>query len=430
MPHPHRPVALEKFWLKHYYSKGDRRHPSIPSPPFRGFPAGCDPSSVCPDWVWSLNSNVHICNDLAWFVDYVPWRTYVEQHYPVMSSDPLYHPVLGMGTVELPVQRAPLRGGPGSEGTFRLHHVLYIPTFAFNVMGGPRTDDYGPLNYQTVRFGIHCGTVAPGEIVSPESIDNKLAYFDSRDDVVPGLMTLHLSGAPIVPKLAKSRLREYFAGPGKAMFPLVFRWHQEEFERWYDRMLVDNAEEWNQPGPPLGAFNPEEVLWLEERFGGETDMMARYGLDPADKEQRIEGQGIARVLMRIEFAELLARKSQEAWERGPGQSWEGCWIPPPSKTTAFHWRDRPVPARFFLLDYIDIEALLEDDEDGSHKEQGKKTLWAGHPAGIQGRTWQMGFRGFQAVVVGAWRYFKGLLGGLGFNLFEVVRRYLVGSRGG
>ncbi|KAK0750247.1 hypothetical protein B0T18DRAFT_462412 [Schizothecium vesticola] len=242
MPHPRRPDnPVEKALFDEYYSKGDHRNPSIPPPPFYGFPADCDPSQICLDWVWSMRLDVYICNDLAWFLDYVPWRsTAPKSVLPLTVTKPspeiAYLPVLGIGTVDLPVRLAPHLHGPAAHGILRLHHVLYIPTCPFNFMGGLDTDDYWPLNYHTVRFGNYCTIPGvAGEIVSPEDINYKLAYFDKRDDLIPGLMTLHLSGAPILPKLANSQLSTYYAGPqGQNLYPLEFRWNGKEFDRWHD----------------------------------------------------------------------------------------------------------------------------------------------------------------------------------------------------
>jgi hypothetical protein len=45
-------------------------------------------------------------------------------------------PVLGVGTVEIPTKRSPNRSGVSSHGSLHLKHVLHVPDFIFNVIGG------------------------------------------------------------------------------------------------------------------------------------------------------------------------------------------------------------------------------------------------------------------------------------------------------
>ncbi|KAH7114902.1 hypothetical protein EDB81DRAFT_297151 [Dactylonectria macrodidyma] len=51
-------------------------------------------------------------------------------------------PVVGIGTVELPVKRSPRATGPRSHGILRLRNVLHVPTGICNVIGSPILDEY------------------------------------------------------------------------------------------------------------------------------------------------------------------------------------------------------------------------------------------------------------------------------------------------
>ncbi|KAK3681021.1 hypothetical protein B0T22DRAFT_445713 [Podospora appendiculata] len=91
----------------------------------------------CPDWVISLDCDVHIARDRAWFGnDYRPYKTTVVP-LPPSNSPPLQ--AIGIGTVILSLQRAPSASNPDrrTHGTLTLQTVLHVPSAPYNIIGSP-----------------------------------------------------------------------------------------------------------------------------------------------------------------------------------------------------------------------------------------------------------------------------------------------------
>lgn len=98
-----------------------------------------------PDWQLTIDSNaqwvahyainacttaklvVSTCKDNAWFKEYLSFESFVDATFV-----PKQFKVLGVGTVELPVQR-----GPDSDGILRLKDVLHIPNGYCNLVALP-----------------------------------------------------------------------------------------------------------------------------------------------------------------------------------------------------------------------------------------------------------------------------------------------------
>ncbi|KAM6508473.1 hypothetical protein FALCPG4_018320 [Fusarium falciforme] len=166
-------------------------------------------SLPCPSWIWSNNSNVHAAKDRSWFgADYIPLNSMVGH---LMGG--IQTPVVGIGTVELPVKRSPRATGPRSHGILRLRDVLHVPTGICNVIGSPILDEYD----------IHTGSSmqnTKGTIIDKQG--RTVAYFEPRGK----FFQVRLSGPPVGPRVGTTPFDP------SAMYWINVRWADSEREKW------------------------------------------------------------------------------------------------------------------------------------------------------------------------------------------------------
>ncbi|KAK2760928.1 hypothetical protein FQN54_002170 [Arachnomyces sp. PD_36] len=157
----------------------------------------------CPDWVFLNNSNVHVAKDREWFTDYTPFESYLGER-----DDNI--PVLGIGTVDLPVERSPDPSEQDPQSTLRLTNVLHAPSFLCNVLGGPILKHYAAM------LGSGNPRISKGNI--KDSQGQPVAYFE------PGrpLFIVKLRGAPVGPRVIE---------PGHG-YALTAYWDESERQRW------------------------------------------------------------------------------------------------------------------------------------------------------------------------------------------------------
>ncbi|TLD11783.1 hypothetical protein PspLS_11672 [Pyricularia sp. CBS 133598] len=160
---------------------------------------------ICPDWVFCISSNIHVCRDRAWFVDYTPFSTYV-------SCDPSSPDlgVLGVGTVLVPVESAP---GATAPTHIRLVSVLHAPSARVNLIGGMAVMANGgsfSLGGSQGRGGLY------------DASGRQVAYF-SRDAANPRLMAIKLWGSWPSSRIQQGGLESVVSGA---------HWASQERERW------------------------------------------------------------------------------------------------------------------------------------------------------------------------------------------------------
>ncbi|KAF2803710.1 uncharacterized protein BDZ99DRAFT_511861 [Mytilinidion resinicola] len=263
---------------------------------------------LCPDWVFSNNSNVHACKNRGWFTDYTPFESFAGSLLPQSRM-----PVLGVGTVYLPTKKAPGRKGRDAHGQLILHDVLHIPSLLCNIIGITEEDS----NNLSISFG--------GNSRSRGTIKNlqghSLAYFDP--DPSKPLFQVKLSGPPVGPVVGPS----VFSDPD-AVYYLNVRWAQEEVARWeafkqgsqdrpvYTTGLVvapptNNATRTPQPS---AGYTDDEKAWLKAHYGNEFRFLQTHGLSIYKDEDREEGREIVRAFMADESENDEAEKSDEDME--------------------------------------------------------------------------------------------------------------------
>ncbi|CAG7558039.1 unnamed protein product [Fusarium equiseti] len=226
-------------------------------------------SLPCPSWVWSNNSNVHAAKDRSWFgADY----TTLDSVAGSMTGE-TRAPVVGIGTVELPVKRSPTATGPRSHGILRLRNVLHVPTLICNIIGSPILDEY------TIHTDFN-DKDTKGTIKDKHG--RNAAYFDSRLK----LFQVRLSGPPVGPRVGPAPLEV------SKLYVINVLWADDEREKW-EELRASKALQQAEAGP----LTTEEKQWLKNHWGNEFKFLMSHGLNINKEDDREEGRSILRAIM-------------------------------------------------------------------------------------------------------------------------------------
>ncbi|KAK3357840.1 hypothetical protein B0T25DRAFT_604914 [Lasiosphaeria hispida] len=205
-------------------------------------------SGLCPDWIFSSDSNVHVAVDRAWFTSYTSFETY--STYLLAGGE---GKAVGIGDVAIPVRVHPKRHGPRAHGTLRLHNVLHVPSADCNIFSGPAAsgDVFNSVSLGNMPDGT-TGRISDGN-------GRRLAYFRE----VCGLCALKLSGPPVGPVLAPSRLKK------DRNYVIRAFWPDAERKRW---AATQSGQLGKTPGTEnleATPYTEKEKEWLDSHFGGE-----------------------------------------------------------------------------------------------------------------------------------------------------------------
>ncbi|KAK4459477.1 hypothetical protein QBC42DRAFT_274406 [Cladorrhinum samala] len=268
--------------------------------------SGGPSKGLCPDWVLSSGSNVHVARDREWFVEYHPWKTTVAGRLGDAMD------VIGIGVVEVPVKRSPRRSGPTAHGKLRLHNVLHAPSGICNILGSPATGDYAGFKFGASEDG------SQGAIV--DANDRQIAYLVNPQ--YSGLLVLRLSGPPVGPVVGPSRFEK------GAMYMIGVTWTDAERQKWRAHQKDQSGRQQqsggeSQPARQVAhmggvrvvarpgsssrqgftrATSPEpytthEKGWLKQHYGGEFKFLQVHGLSIYKDEDREEGRRIVRAIL-------------------------------------------------------------------------------------------------------------------------------------
>ncbi|KAF7672522.1 hypothetical protein GT037_009553 [Alternaria burnsii] len=231
-------------------------------------------SRLCPTWVFLSNANVHIAKDRGWFKTYTPFTSKVD---PSLFFNPGNHiPVLGTGTVEIPIKRSPNSSGVSSHASLLLHEVLHVPDFLCNVIGQPLwlTDRYNPI--------IKSSTKSKGNIKDSEG--KSVAYFH------PGspLLAIKVRSPLDWPKLGPHALKK------DRLYMLACQWAVSEKQRWREFQAANGL---STPAQNAVPYTAEETAFLKKNYGSESHFLMQHGLKIFSDEYRQEGQAILRAIM-------------------------------------------------------------------------------------------------------------------------------------
>ncbi|EHK22996.1 uncharacterized protein TRIVIDRAFT_60187 [Trichoderma virens Gv29-8] len=232
------------------------------------------PQPFSADWVISINSNVHICNDRKWFTELTSFLTVVTSTFSSGATM-----VLGVGTVHLPVKRHPDLRGPQAHHLLCLTNVLYAPWSKFNILGSPIFDI-------AALFSMYSTPKSRGSLTDGNG--NPIAFFSPKAP----LPCLRLSGPPVGPRLAPTKFEP------NAVYILTVTWPGSERARWNARGQQDEAEAKPRQRAGEQPYTAEEKEWLKKHYRGEYKFLMAHGLSIYDEEEREEGRAIMRALAR------------------------------------------------------------------------------------------------------------------------------------
>lgn len=217
-----------------------------------------------------------MCNDIRWFADYIPFESRAGDMY----TDQENVVVAGVGTVILPVKKAPSRSGKNAHGKIILRNVLHCPNALCNIFafpGGSGTTDNGE-DYDVTTVG---DKKRKGAIRKKDG--SPVAYFDPTGR----LFQIKLSGPPYGPITGSTVLK------GDGIYMINVRWPAAERERYAKHLrTIRDAITAAQP-----RYTDAEKEWLKGNFKNEYTFLQRYGLSIYKEEDREEGRAILRALI-------------------------------------------------------------------------------------------------------------------------------------
>ncbi|KAI5781104.1 hypothetical protein DFH27DRAFT_488371 [Peziza echinospora] len=229
---------------------------------------------LCPDWVFSNNSNVHVANDRRWFSSYTPFPSSAGSIYS--QEENLL--VARVGTVVLPVRKSPNKTGPNAHGQFALHEVLYCPNALCNIVGNPVL-----MHGYSVELGGSGSTKSKGWIKDPQG--NTVVYFKPKMT----LFEIKLSGPPIGPVVGPSVFKD------SGSYLINVSWSETEKKCWeiYKETHGQTMPDAAQTAP----YTEGEKTWLKTHFRDEYHFLQMYGLSIYKEEDREEGRAMLRAFV-------------------------------------------------------------------------------------------------------------------------------------
>jgi hypothetical protein len=218
---------------------------------------------------------ISVAKDRGWFKTYTPFTSTVDASPFVGPSQHLS--VLGVGTVEIPTKRSPNTSGVVSHGTLLLHEVLHVPDALCNSIGQPlmSTDEYTPT--------IYAGTKSRGTI---KDIHGKIvAYFDPQSPLL-AIKVRHLPSGPMLGPHALKKDRIYVLG---------CEWAAAEKRKWQEFKTRNGLSTTSQIAAP---YTSDETAFLKKHYGSEYHFLLQHGLKIHVDEDRDEGRGMLRAIIR------------------------------------------------------------------------------------------------------------------------------------
>ncbi|RYP24335.1 hypothetical protein DL765_000599 [Monosporascus sp. GIB2] len=207
------------------------------------------------------------CKDLGWFTDYIPF-----------DSQAGSLKVLGVGTVELPVQREPGRtSGPDAHGILRLTNVLHIPDAICNIIGWPFIRDHG--------CSLAMGKYRQSQGFLADAQGRKLAFFEKDRP----LLIVKLSDPPVGPVVGPRTIQ-----PDGGYMIHCF-WPDSERRRFEEHR--ESLTRRQQQQASVGRYTEAEKQWIKEHYGNEFRFLLQHGLSIYKEEDRDEGRDIVKALM-------------------------------------------------------------------------------------------------------------------------------------
>lgn len=192
-------------------------------------------------------------------------------------------PVAGIGTVVLPVKKAPGRACRNAHSQLVLRDVLHIPSIVCSIIGYPTT--------MQEEYEIKCKF---GDQSSRDKIKDtngrSVAYFEPRGP----FLQVKLSGPPVGPTVGPSVFNDRDIYMISTMWPAAERTRWEEYKR---RSPTSRGPQQDFLNAPFNVLSESEKQWLKSHFGNEFHFLQQHGLSIHKEEDREEGRAILRRFM-------------------------------------------------------------------------------------------------------------------------------------
>lgn len=239
-----------------------------------------------------------IAKDRAWFIDYRPFKSFVQNHRHKNGCKPFVREVFGLGTVEIPIKTNLKGSGPKAHAKLRLTNVLHVPDHPCNILSGR---DY-ELSTE------YRGDYALMQLTESETGKKQKGYLVRFDST---FWQVKLSGAPHGPRRSKAP----FVSNTLHHAQLSAHWPHEEQVRWAKYMAF---QEWlcEMKGrdywmtaitKTYEPYTRAEKKWLVKNTGGgEAKFLARLGLDVQKWEDKRAGRASVRIYMHQERHGVIA----------------------------------------------------------------------------------------------------------------------------
>ncbi|KAJ4993681.1 signal sequence receptor alpha subunit [Stagonosporopsis vannaccii] len=233
-------------------------------------------SGLCPDWIYSDSSNVHVAKDKAWFTTYHNFHSHLSSVYRIGAPIP----AVGIGSVKLTVKARPDAFTAYGTSTIEIHNVLHVPSYICNVLGRPLASVY-----QIDLGGSHDNGGPPSRGRLSVS-GQEIAHFQVDPARPFSLAVLPPEGMHFGPSPFKNG----------ASYTASCHWPNEERACWQAR----HAQTLLEHAPPL--YNPP-YTWLELEYvnkcwGSEFRFLTQCRLKLHEERDRSEGRRIVRALMK------------------------------------------------------------------------------------------------------------------------------------
>lgn len=181
-----------------------------------------------------LTDSFSVAKDRVWFTEYTPFET---KTYDLVTGHSGGLPIVGIGTVELPIEPPPGFVSEDSPRILRLTTVLHAPSCLCNILGRSIMSDY-KIEFQSETTN---GLIS-------ERDGRHVAYFDPSRP----LFQIKLRNPP----------GGYYALSHKRLYAISAIWPDDEREKWHAHL--------NALGEP---FSLQEKMWLKKHFGNEFSFL-------------------------------------------------------------------------------------------------------------------------------------------------------------
>ena len=266
-------------------------------------------AALCPDWILSNNSNVHVAVNREWFTTYTPYKTHLTNN--IFDAPPMQ--VAGIGTVTIQTIKHKVNKGKRSRRTITLQNVLHAPTSICGILGRPfLVENKGVLDFADMVLRRQ-----DGSIIAMFESHRKQTARSAGVLQSPGLPRLKLYHDPDI-TFAESKLK-----PDTAWIISV-TWPQAERKKYIDHctaIAVDvtstTSKASKAPQTSNAPYTAAEKDWLKHKSGhsNEFHFLRGHGLSIYKDEDRKEGRELLRALMADESNdEEEAEDDEDEWD--------------------------------------------------------------------------------------------------------------------